>query len=84
MFASHQSPGLVTFAGGDQPGADALADTMQSAWVAFAATGNPGANTSVAAYSENRTTMIFGTDNRIEEDPAAASCEVWDLIDTAL
>ena len=39
---------------------------------------------SVAAYSKNRTTMIFGTDNRIEEDPAAASREVWDLIDTAL
>ena len=84
VFASHQSPGLVTFAGGDQPGADALADSMQSAWVAFAATGNPGANTSVAAYSKNRTTMIFGKDNRIEEDPAAASREVWDLIDTAL
>ncbi len=81
VFGSHQSPGLVSFAGGEQSGADALADAMQSAWVAFARTGNPGVNGPVAPYAENRTTMMFGTNSRIEQDPAPASREIWDTLD---
>jgi para-nitrobenzyl esterase len=57
-----------------------LARAMHSAWVAFAATGNPG----WPAYSANRTaeaasraTMIFDVPSAVVSDPRPAERELW-------
>ncbi|MDA1299686.1 MAG: carboxylesterase/lipase family protein [Proteobacteria bacterium] len=81
VFASHRTPGLDAFAGSGQPGADALAEAMQSRWIAFARTGKPGAD--VAPYASGRTTIIFDADSRIEQDPNAPEREVWSSLEHA-
>lgn len=57
-----------------------LADAMHAAWVAFAATGDPG----WAAYDvRDRTTMVFGVGDdlakpQVVSDPRAAERALWD------
>jgi carboxylesterase type B len=51
-----------------------LAQTMHSAWVAFAATGDPG----WPKYDlERRATMRFDADSRIVEDPRPWERALW-------
>jgi para-nitrobenzyl esterase len=57
---------------GDGPEPQRMADLMSSAWIAFARTGNP--NTEALprwpAYdAQNRATMIFDLQSRVENDP---------------
>ena len=52
-----------------------LADTMHSAWVAFATTGDPG----WPKYDDGRrTTMRFDTVSRVVEDPRAFERGLWE------
>lgn len=51
-----------------------LADAMHSAWVSFAATGDPG----WPDYSTaGRSTMYFSTDSRVVNDPRAWERNLW-------
>ena len=57
---------------GDSPQANALADKVCDAWVAFARTGNPNipALPEWPAYSESdRSTMLFDNDSKVAKDP---------------
>jgi carboxylesterase type B len=59
--------------GSDPP--QRLADAMHSAWVAFAATGDPG----WPPYGpDRRATMRFDTTDRVVEDPRAWERRLWD------
>ena len=64
---------------GPAPAPQELADAMHAAWVAFAATGNPG----WPAYTpERRATMRFGGPDpaapHLLDDPLPAERELWD------
>lgn len=72
---------------GSGPEAQALAEKIQDAWIAFARTGNPSCNSLGAwpAYGEKRDTMLLGETCTVEEDPNAGIRRVWnDIPDTAI
>ncbi|MER5945440.1 carboxylesterase family protein [Streptomyces sp. NPDC001904] len=74
VFDLLDDPDYLPMAGAKAP--RELARTMHAAWVAFAATGDPG----WAAYDPagERTTMVFDADGgRTEADPRAAERELW-------
>jgi para-nitrobenzyl esterase len=62
------------------PEAQALADKMSNAWIAFARTGNP-ATTDLPQWSpysaDHRATMIFGNNPRVESDPVRELRMFW-------
>jgi para-nitrobenzyl esterase len=76
-------PSLHDVRGGlNETGPDSvrLADQLASAWVAFAATGdpnNPRLPTWPAYSVPERATMIFGDQTRVENDPRAAFRQFW-------
>jgi para-nitrobenzyl esterase len=62
------------------PEAQALADKMSNAWLAFAKTGNPATRDLPpwSPYSgDHRTTMIFDNNSRVETDPARELRVFW-------
>jgi len=72
VFDNVRGGGVGLTGGGEE--AQKLADQLSEAWIAFAATGNP--NTSRSGLpkwdpynTENRPTMIFDTESRVELDP---------------
>jgi para-nitrobenzyl esterase len=66
-------PGIEVFAGGG-PEAEALAGDMHAAWIAFAATGDPGWE----RYEEGRrATRVFGPGAGVVEDPPPATRRLW-------
>ncbi len=82
VFGTHHTPALEPFFDGAKPGADELSDAMMTAWVSFAATGNPGGReTPAPAYGPDRATLIFGADCRVEDDPYPAERKLWDGMD---
>lgn len=81
VFGTHHRRGLEAFFDGAKPGADELNDAMMSAWVNFATTGNPGGNAPAPNYAQNRATLIFDANSRIEEDPYSIERELWDGLD---
>lgn len=73
---------ISMLAGADAP--VALAKAMQSAWVAFARSGDPGVDVlpDWSRYdSSRRATMLFDTECRVADDPGAAERELWDGVD---
>ena len=63
------------------PEAQALADKMSDAWIAFAKTGNPTTKglPQWAPYSaDHRATMIFDNNPRVENDPARELRVFWE------
>jgi para-nitrobenzyl esterase len=70
------------------PTADTLSKKMQSAWLAFARTGNPNPSGEPGlwpTYGEKRATMIFGEQFRVEEAPYEEERRAWEGIpNTAL
>ncbi|MFV0130428.1 carboxylesterase/lipase family protein [Streptomyces sp. HMX112] len=74
VFDRLDDPAYAPVAGEDPP--QAVADAMHGAWVAFAATGDPG----WAAYGpERRATMVFGGGRPgVAEDLRAAERELWE------
>ena len=76
VFDTMESSGLA----GDSPTRFALADKMSRAWIAFARTGNPNCE-AIPEWpryaTEQRPTMIFDNECRIENDPYRAEREAW-------
>lgn len=66
VFDNLGSPGVTRFTGDHPP--QSLADTMSSAWAAFARHGHPGA-TWPAFDLTHRRTMIFDASSSVIEDP---------------
>jgi len=63
--------------------ADVLADKVSDAWIAFARTGNPTTPKlpQWPAYDlQNRATMIFNDESRIENDPNKEERHLWTTI----
>ncbi|MEW6476155.1 MAG: carboxylesterase family protein [Actinomycetota bacterium] len=79
VFGTLDSKGADAFAGSG-PAAEALATTVQDAWLAFARSGDPG----WPAYDPSaRPTMLLGETCEVDEDPMAAERRAWDGLPTA-
>jgi para-nitrobenzyl esterase len=68
---------------GEGPERAALAENMSEAWLAFARDGRPGYRglPSWPAYDlDDRATMIFDTECRVENDPGGEVRRAWDSI----
>jgi para-nitrobenzyl esterase len=66
---------------GDLPTRFALADKMSRAWLAFARTGNPnheGIPNWPTYSTDQRPTMMFDNQCRVENDPYRAERQAWD------
>jgi para-nitrobenzyl esterase len=77
VFDTVQTSGLT----GDSPTRFALADKMSRSWIAFARTGNPNHQDvpNWPRYStEQRPTMMFDNQCRVENDPYRAERTAWD------
>ncbi|MFC1838907.1 carboxylesterase/lipase family protein [Thermodesulfobacteriota bacterium] len=63
--------------------AEELSRKMQDAWIAFALTGDPSCESlgKWEPYCDNRTTMIFDRDCRIENAPYEEERAIWDTFD---
>lgn len=74
--------GPVAMFAGSGPEADALAERMQDAWLAFARTGTPS-TPALGAWptydAVRRTTMRFGSVCRLEDAPLEAERRFWDV-----
>ena len=64
---------------GEGPSPQHVADSMHAAWTSFIRTGDPGTDTlSWPAYeSEHRTTMVFGDQTAVTDDPNGTEREAW-------
>jgi para-nitrobenzyl esterase len=79
VFGTLDSKGADAFAGSG-PSAEALATTIQDAWLAFARTGDPG----WPAYEPStRATMLLDEKCEVGGDPLAAERLAWDGLPTA-
>jgi para-nitrobenzyl esterase len=79
IFGTHRLPAMDEFAG-TGPDAEALANRMQDAWIAFSRSGDPN-NTGLpdwpAYNSEDRTTMLLGKTCRAQNDPFGPERLYW-------
>ena len=77
-FGTHTLPGMGAFAG-EGPGADALAESMTSAWLAFARSGDPStpALSWPAFDAAARRTMVLDAESHVEERPQEAELQCW-------
>lgn len=56
-----------------------VANQMHQAWINFACYGNPSADVEWPAYeTQNRSTMIFNVERKVENDPNATERMIWD------
>jgi carboxylesterase type B len=79
VFGTLDSPGADAFAGSG-PAAEALATTIQDAWLAFARTGDPG----WPAYDvAGRATIVLGETCEVVYDPMPAERTAWTGLPTA-
>jgi para-nitrobenzyl esterase len=80
VFGTHATPGMRDFCGGG-PEADALAESMQDAWLAFARKGDPSCP-AVGRWSPHRdgerATQVFGEKRTLELDPRQEERRSWD------
>ncbi|OGN88874.1 MAG: hypothetical protein A2158_08425 [Chloroflexi bacterium RBG_13_46_14] len=67
---------------GSGPATERLSTNMQDAWLAFARTGDPSCESLGAwlPYGQNRTTMVFGEESRLEDAPYDEERRAWDEI----
>ncbi|HYH51021.1 MAG TPA: carboxylesterase/lipase family protein [Acidimicrobiia bacterium] len=79
VFGTLDSKGAEAFAGSG-PAAEALATTVQDAWLSFARTGDPGWP---AYHPSARSTMLLGETCDVVGDPMAAERAAWDGLPTA-
>ena len=77
VFDTVETSGLT----GDSPTRFALAETMSRTWLAFARTGNPN-HAGIPGWPpyslEQRSTMMFDNQCRVENDPYRAERLAWD------
>lgn len=73
VFDTLRSEGADWLLGPEPP--QALADTMHSAWVNFASTGDPGWD---PYTTQQRATMVFSTDTAVTKDPHSHERQLWD------
>jgi para-nitrobenzyl esterase len=79
VFGTLDSKGSDAFAGSG-PAAEALAATVQDAWLSFARSGDPG----WPAYEPStRPTMLFGETCEVAHDPMAVERLAWDGLPSA-
>lgn len=71
---------------GSGPVAEALAEKMQDAWLAFARTGDPSCDSlgSWPTYGDKRETMMFGEQCAIEEAPYDEERRAWESVPNAV
>ena len=84
VFGALDQRFMREFAGSDKPGARALAERIQDAWIRFARTGSPAdpATGEWPAYDvERRATMILDRDCRVEDAPRQPELAFWDSVD---
>ncbi|HEX6030556.1 MAG TPA: carboxylesterase family protein [Tepidiformaceae bacterium] len=80
VFGTLADPGFGAVAGGDTPVTRGISDAMQDAWIAFARTGNPAAETLPAwpRYETGaRATMLFNAELRVADAPEEATRALW-------
>jgi para-nitrobenzyl esterase len=79
VFGTLDSKGADAFAGAG-PAAEALATTIQDAWLSFARTGDPG----WPAYDPSgRATMLLGEQCEVVDDPMPAGRLAWENLPIA-
>jgi para-nitrobenzyl esterase len=80
VFGTHAAQGMRDFCGAG-PAADALAESMQDAWLAFAKKGDPSCP-AVGRWTPHRdgerATLVFGEKRALELDPRAEERRAWD------
>jgi para-nitrobenzyl esterase len=80
VFGTHATPGMRDFCG-TGAAADALAESMQDAWLAFAKKGDPSCP-AVGRWTPHRdgerATLVFGEKRALELDPRAEERRAWD------
>ena len=79
VFGTTKIPKLDDFAG-KGPDVEAVSEQMMDAWIAFARTGNPNADSipEWPAYeTEKRSTMVFGKETKVVEKFMDKQREVW-------
>jgi para-nitrobenzyl esterase len=82
VFGTQDRPELAAFTGGG-PAAQALAERMQDAWLAFARTGDPahpGLPTWPAYDADRRATMLLGARCELVDAPRETERRLWDAI----
>lgn len=82
VFGTHtMNEGMASFSGSG-PAADALAEKMQDAWLAFARMGDPSCDSlgSWPTYGDKRETMILGEECGIEEAPYDEERRAWESV----
>ena len=82
VFGTHAESGLEMLVGKGAE-ADALAEAVMDAWIAFARSGDPGHEglPDWPSYDTGaRTTMILGPECRAVERPGDAERAVWDAL----
>ncbi len=85
VFGTVHDAGVQVFTGGG-PGAEALSEQMQEAWIAFARDGDPSCDAmgSWPAYDPvRRPTMVLGPDGGVEDDPRRSERLIWEETRTA-
>ena len=80
VFGAVSEPAVQVFSGGG-PAVETLSSQMQRAWLAFAATGDPshdGIGSWRGWEPDDRATMIFGADTRLELAPQDEELAVFE------
>ncbi len=80
VLGTLDAPGMDRFAGTGQAAA-ALSEQMMDAWLAFARTGapgHPGLPDWPPYNTADRSTMVFGTETRVEPAPMDAERALWE------
>ena len=79
-FGTVDNPAIQVFTG-NGPRVSTLSDAMQHAWVAFARGDDPSCD-EVGAWLPydpvRRSTMVFGPETGLEDDPRGAERSIWD------
>jgi len=79
IFGSYRLEGADQFFG-TGPAADALAEQMQDAWIAFTRTGDPSCESigNWPVYGDSMSTMLMGEATGLQGDPYNDARRIWD------
>jgi para-nitrobenzyl esterase len=80
VFGTLGDPGFGAVVGGDTPVTRGISDAMQDAWIAFARTGNPAAESLPAWHRyepRTRATMLFNAELSVANGPEEATRALW-------